>query len=198
LIAAQSAIGRGIISTKVKDDTISDFLLHLYKTRKLLQIHNRPELQLTEMAQYHSTKTEKNKVQRCLELVDCLFDSDAKRLRYTACSKDQAAIEEAELFFKTMDLRSVRAVVYMQGKMNEEVDNRRKPKVKGTGNAVIANEEKLESWKPHWVSRNERLTAIPRELVPGMHPNHGELFGPFIDRFFAATASKKRKSGGRK
>jgi hypothetical protein len=156
-----SALGRGLISTTVKDETISDFLLHLYKNRKLLKIHNRPELQLTEMAQYHSTTTEKNKILRCLELIDCLFSSDTERLRYTACSKDQAAIEEAELFFKTMDLRSVRAVVYLQGKMNEEVDNRRKPKVKGTGNAVIATEKKLESWKPHWVNRNAKLTAIP-------------------------------------
>ena len=94
---------------EVEDDTISDFLYHLYSTKKLLQIHRRPELQFTEMAQYHSAKSEKNKTKRCLELVDCLFKSAEDRLHYTACSTDPARLEEAQAFFKKMDQLAVQA-----------------------------------------------------------------------------------------
>jgi hypothetical protein len=199
MAAAQSTINRGLVSVEVfEDEMISDFLYHLYKTGKLLQIHRRPELQLTEMAQYHSAKSEKNKIRRCLELVDCLFQSAEERLHYMACSTDPARLEEAQIFFKHMDQLTVQAVVYLQGKMNEPVGTRRKPMVKGTGNAVIATVAKLESWKPHWVKRNMILQAVDRELVVGHHPNDGELFGPFIERFFknnaaATAASKKRR-----
>jgi hypothetical protein len=197
MAAAQSTISRGLVSVEVvEDDMISDFLYHLYRTGKLLPIHRWPELQLTEMAQYHSSYSEKNKIKRCLELVDCLFKSAEERLHYTACSTDPARLEEAQVFFKHMDQLAVQAVVYLQGKMNEPVGSRRKPMVKGTGNAVIATVAKLESWKPHWVKRNQCLQAVDRELVAGHHPNDGELFGPFIERFFknaAATAAKKRR-----
>jgi hypothetical protein len=199
MMAAQNAISRGLVSTAVKDDKISDFLIHLYRTSKLLQIHNRPEIQLTAMAQHHSSKkTEGNKIQRCLELVDCLFASEDDRKRYTACAKDHAAVEEAEFFFKTMDDRAVQAVVYLEGKMNEPIDTRRRPNVKGIGNKVIAVKEKLESWKPHWVNRDTNVAAkdvISRELVDGKHPKDGELFGPFIGRFFAMVGTKKRGRG---
>jgi phage host-nuclease inhibitor protein Gam len=59
LMAQQSAISRGIVGIQVNGEKVSDFLIHLYKTNKLIQIHNRPELQLTEMAKYHMSTSEK-------------------------------------------------------------------------------------------------------------------------------------------
>jgi hypothetical protein len=157
---------------------------------------------LADMAQYHSTQTEKNKIRKCLELVDCLFSSAEERMHFMACSKDPAKLEEALIFFKKMDQLTMQAVVYLRGEMDKQVGSRRKPMVKGTGNSVNIVAAKLESWKPHWVKRNPQVKAVvARELVEGLHPNDGELFGPFIERFFrstaaAASSSKRRRVGG--
>jgi hypothetical protein len=103
------------VSMDVNDDTISDFLFHLYKKKHLLQINLNPDKQLAEMAQYHSSKSEKNKVKKCLELVDCLFGLAEERMHFTACSKDPAKLEEAQMFFKKMDQLTMQAVVYLRG-----------------------------------------------------------------------------------
>jgi hypothetical protein len=64
LTALAVAISWGIVSMEVKDDTISHFLFHLYKKNHLLQIHQKPNKQFADMAQYHSSQSEKNKNQK--------------------------------------------------------------------------------------------------------------------------------------
>jgi NADH:ubiquinone oxidoreductase subunit len=190
LTASQVAISRGIVSTEVHDETISDFLYHFYRSQKLIQIHQKPNKPLADMAQYHSSKSEKNKIKKCIELVDCLFALAKEWMHFTACSKDPAKLEEAQMFFKKMDQLTMQALVYLQGKMDKPVGSRRKLMVKGTGNTMNIVAAKLESWKPHWVKRNPTVKAVvARELVEGHHPNDGELFGPFVERFLMSNAA---------
>lgn len=191
MMGRQVARSKGLIpsnSSGGSDEIVSDFLIGLYKGKKLLSVHDGNAME--SLANYHSKKDERRKAKAALLLVDCLFLSPEERFRYTACqTDDDQEMKEAEKFFRDMNIRCKRATAYLEGQ--QEVSQKRGAKVLGVGNIIVKTRDQLELWKPSWVARDAALKQVPKLMLDvDCTPLNGETFAAFLGRFYER---KKRK-----